>query len=132
MPFKILTMISKQLCIKWVLTPLMLLGLSLSSIAQNIQFKGKVIDADTKIALESATVLVKGQNQSARTNANGQFTISNVSPNASIVVSYVGYTSKTVAVSTVEVVITLVKEDVSLNEVVVTALGIKKEKKKSA
>jgi len=84
-------MISKQLRLQWIITPLMLLGLSLSSIAQNIQFKGKVIDADTKIALEAATVLVKGQNQSARTNANGQFTISNVSPNASIVVSYVGY-----------------------------------------
>ena len=125
-----LNMISKQLRLKWIITPLMLLGLSMVSFAQNIQLKGKVIDADTKIALEAATVLVKGQNQSARTNANGQFTISNVSTNASIVVSYVGYTTKTVGVSAGDLVIALVKEDVSLNEVVVTALGIKKEKKK--
>lgn len=107
----------------------MLLGLSIVSFAQNIQLKGKVIDADTKIALEAATVLVKGQNQSARSDANGQFAIANVSAKASIVVSYVGYTTKTVAVTAGEVVITLVKEDVSLNEVVVTALGIKKEKR---
>ena len=116
-----LNMISKQLRLKWIITPLMLLGLSMVSFAQNIQLKGKVIDADTKIALEAATVLVKGQNQSTRTNANGQFTISNVSTNASIVVSYVGYTTKTVGVSAGDLVIALVKEDVSLNEVVVTA-----------
>ena len=122
-------MTSKQLRLRWIITPLMLLGLSIVSFAQNIQLKGKVIDADTKIALEAATVLVKGQNQSARTNANGQFTISNVSPNASIVVSYVGYTTKTVGVSAGELVIALVKEDVSLNEVVVTALGIKRNVK---
>lgn len=52
-------MISKQVILKWFLTPLMLLGLSIASLAQNIQIKGKVIDAETKQALEAATVLVK-------------------------------------------------------------------------
>jgi TonB-linked SusC/RagA family outer membrane protein len=126
--FKILTMISKQLCIKWILTPLMLLGLSLSSIAQNIQFKGKVVDAETKKALESATVSVKGQ--ATKTDANGAFSLNNLSANAAVSVSYIGYVTKTVTASNEAVVIELVKGDELLNEVVVTALGIKKEKRK--
>ena len=131
MPFKILTMISKQLCIKWVLTPLMLLGLSISSIAQNIQFKGKVVDAETKKALESASVSVKGQGQATKTDANGAFSLNNLSANAAVTVSYVGYVTKTVTASNDAVVVELVKADELLNEVVVTALGIKKEKRKN-
>jgi TonB-dependent SusC/RagA subfamily outer membrane receptor len=123
-------MISKQVILKWCLTPLMLLGLSIASLAQNIQIKGKVIDAETKQALEAATVSVKGQSQSVRTDANGLFSINNVSANASIVISYVGYKSTTVTANAGDLVVALVKADESLNEVVVTALGIKKEKKK--
>jgi TonB-linked SusC/RagA family outer membrane protein len=123
-------MISKQVILKWFLTPLMLLGLSIASLAQNIQIKGKVIDAETKQALEAATVSVKGQSQSVRTDANGLFSINNVSTNASIVISYVGYKSTTVTANAGDLVVALVKADESLNEVVVTALGIKKEKKK--
>ena len=123
-------MISKQVILKWFLTPLMLLGLSIASLAQNIQIKGKVIDAETKQALEAATVLVKGQSQSVRTDANGLFSINNVTTKATIVVSYVGYKSTTVTASAGDLVVALVKVDESLNEVVVTALGIKKEKKK--
>ena len=130
MRLKILTMISKQLCIKWVLTPLMLLGLSLSSIAQNIQFKGKVVDAETKKALESATVSLKGQGQATKTDANGTFSLSNLNANAAVTVSYIGYVTKTVTASNDAVVVELVKVSSELEEVVVTALGIKREKKK--
>ena len=123
-------MISKQVILKWFLTPLMLLGLSIASLAQNIQIKGKVIDAETKVALDAATVKVKGQSQSTRTDANGLFSINNVAAKASIEVSYVGYKTATVTASAGDLVVALVKADESLNEVVVTALGIKKEKKK--
>jgi TonB-linked SusC/RagA family outer membrane protein len=123
-------MISKQVILKWFLTPLMLLGLSIASLAQNIQIKGKVIDAETKQALEAATVLVKGQSLSVRTDANGLFAINNVPNKASIVVSYVGYQTQSVTASAGDLVVALVKVNESLNEVVVTALGIKKEKKK--
>ena len=104
--------------------------MSIASLAQNIQIKGKVIDAETKKSLEAATVSVKGQNQSARTDASGLFTINNASANASIVVSYVGYKTKTVTASAGDLVVALEKVDETLSEVVVTALGIKKEKKK--
>lgn len=122
-------MISKQVILKWFLTPLMLLGLSIASLAQNIQIKGKVIDAETKLALEAATVLVKGQSQSVRTDANGLFAINNVPTKASIVVSYVGYQTQSMTASAGDLVVALVKVNESLNEVVVTALGIKKEKR---
>lgn len=125
-----LNMISKQLRLKWIITPLMLLGLSLSSIAQNIQFKGKVVDAETKKALESATVSVKGQVQATKTDANGAFSLNNLNANNAVVISYIGYVTKTVNASNNEVIIELVKASTELEEVVVTALGIKREKKK--
>jgi TonB-dependent SusC/RagA subfamily outer membrane receptor len=106
----------------------MLLGLSLSSIAQNIQFKGKVVDAETKKALESATVSVKGQ--ATKTDANGAFSLNNLNANAAVTVSYIGYVTKTVTASNDAVVVELVKLSSELDEVVVTALGIKREKKK--
>ena len=104
-------MISKQVILKWFLTPLMLLGLSIASLAQNIQIKGKVIDAETKQALEAATVLVKGQSLSVRTDANGLFAINNVPNKASIVVSYVGYQTQSVTASAGDLVVALVKSN---------------------
>lgn len=125
-------MISTKLNLKWVLTPLMLLCLSIASIAQNIQVKGKVVDADTKKVLEAATVVVKNQSQATSSDANGVFNLKNVKANSTIVVSYIGYSPKTVTISgsNENLVIELTKLDENLNELVVTALGIKKEKRK--
>ena len=127
---KYLFMISKQLKLSWVLTPIMLLSMSLASFAQGIQIKGKVIDEDSKQALESATVIVKGQSQTTKTAADGTFVIKSAQSNATLMVSFVGYGSKILTNVTGDVVISLSKSNDNLNEVVVTALGIKKEKKK--
>ena len=106
--------------------------MSIVSFAQNIQVKGKVVDADSKIALEAATVTVKGQGQSTNSDVNGVFSLKNLKPNTTVVVTYIGYAAKTVTInaSNENLVIQLTKSDENLNEVVVTALGIKKEKRK--
>ena len=123
-------MISTKLNLKWVLTPLMLMCLSVASFAQNIQLKGKVVDADTKKVLEAATVVVKNQGQTTSSDANGVFSLRNLKANSTIVVSYIGYTPKTVLInaSNENLVIELTKVDENLNEVVVTASDVKKNR----
>ena len=125
-----LNMIYKQLKLQWLLTPLLLLAVSFSSFAQNIQLKGKVVDAESKKPLESATIVVRSQGISTKTDFNGLFSMNAVKSNATLTVSYVGYTSKNVSVVGTEIVVELVKMQESLTDVVVTALGVKKETKK--
>ncbi|MDP9229825.1 MAG: TonB-dependent receptor plug domain-containing protein, partial [Bacteroidota bacterium] len=87
---------------------------------------GKVSDATGK-GLSAVSVLVKGSANGTTTDAAGQFKIA-ASSNAVLVFSSVGYTSQEVSVSgrsTVDVV--LIDNALSMNEVVVTALGITKQ-----
>jgi TonB-linked SusC/RagA family outer membrane protein len=74
-------------------------------------------------------VTVRGTNQGTITDDKGDYRIS-VKKGATLVFSYIGYTAteRTVGNSTV-INVSLTPESTVLNEVVVTALGIKKEKK---
>ncbi|RFZ83205.1 TonB-dependent receptor [Mucilaginibacter terrenus] len=65
--------------------------------AQNITVKGKVSDAKTGEALIGVTVGVQGTSNGTQTDVNGNFTVS-VASNATLQVSYIGYTTQTVAV----------------------------------
>ena len=76
-----------------------------------------------------ASVAVQGSKSGAVTDIDGKFSIE-VAPGAVLTVSYVGYETQTMSVAnrnTVRVV--LVPAQHQLNEVVVTALGIRREKK---
>lgn len=73
--------------------------------------------------------MVKGTNKGTITDVDGKFSL-NVSPGAILVVSYVGYAKKEVAIKVSSVYsIVLTDNAQALSEVVVTAMGIKKEKK---
>ncbi|HRP30365.1 MAG TPA: SusC/RagA family TonB-linked outer membrane protein [Agriterribacter sp.] len=90
--------------------------------------KGKVTD-DKGIALAGVSVTVKGSGIGTSTDKDGNFSI-NVPGNATLIFSIVGYIAKEIPVnhlSSVDVI--LIKETKELNEVVVTALGIKKSKR---
>lgn len=89
---------------------------------------GAVTDAANQPII-GASVAVKGSNKGTTTNTQGHFTI-NAGSNATLVVSFIGFSTKEVTVSNqANITIVLEKKDEGLNEVVVTALGIKKEKK---
>ena len=76
-----------------------------------------------------ASVFEEGTRNGAVTDANGRFSLK-VKPNATLTVSYIGYGDKMVAVEgKTDLKISMSAEDNELNEVVVTALGIKREKK---
>ena len=99
--------------------------------AQGKSVSGVVLDATDHEPLTGATVSVKGvTGHGALTDMNGKFAIKNIKAGAVLVVSYIGYTTKEVAVGNLsELTIELVSADKQLETVVVTALGIKRSQK---
>lgn len=90
---------------------------------------GSVKDTDGH-AVAQASYLIKGTNVGGVTDANGRFSIAVDGSNAVLVFSYVGFTTEEVAVGTqTTLTVTLQRIDASLSDVVVTALGVKRQKK---
>ncbi|MBX3257643.1 MAG: SusC/RagA family TonB-linked outer membrane protein [Chitinophagaceae bacterium] len=90
--------------------------------------KGRITDEEGN-PLSGATIQVKGTSQSTITDNDGNFSI-DAGSNAILVISSVGFTNTEIAVSGKSTLnITLQKEQKNLSEVVVTALGISREKK---
>ena len=96
--------------------------------AQNISVTGKVTDSDN-LPLPAVSIKVAGTTQGTSTDANGNFSIS-VPSNASLVFTYIGFTSQTIAVSGRTVInVSLASDSKLLEGVVVTAMGITKDQK---
>ncbi len=75
-------------------------------------------------------ILVKGTTNGTSSNANGQYSLDAGDGNAILIFSFVGYASQEVAVAGRSVVDVVMMPDIrSLDEVVVTALGIEKSTK---
>ncbi|WP_396635849.1 SusC/RagA family TonB-linked outer membrane protein [Maribacter sp. R77961] len=97
-------------------------------IAQNSTVSGTVSD-DSGTPLPGVNVVEKGTSNGTSTDFDGNYTIS-VGNNATLVFSSLGFERKEVAVNGQSTINTSLAEDASqLDEVVVTALGIKKETK---
>ena len=75
-----------------------------------------------------ATVTVKGTNLATVTDVDGNFSFK-VPAGSTLVITYVGYSPKEVAAKGTGLTIQLAQDEEVLNEVVVTALGMKKEAK---
>jgi TonB-linked SusC/RagA family outer membrane protein len=98
-----------------------------SLMAQN-SITGTVKD-ETGAPLPGASVVVKGTTQGVITDVNGKFNLS-VPANARLVVSFVGMNSMEVNVGANKTFnVQLIPSAIGVEEVVVTALGMKKEKK---
>src|SRR5258708_35028191 len=98
--------------------------------AQNRTVTGTVTAKEDGLPIPGATVKVKGSNVGTQTNSAGKFTIS-VPTGGSIVVTFVGTQSQTIAVGTQTTInVSLVATSNNLGEVVVTgALGVKRQAK---
>ncbi len=108
---------------------LLLCSLNLS--AQTITVSGTVTD-DAGVEVIGATVIVAGDaSRGTVTDFDGKYTLTNVPSNGSLQISYVGMVTQTIPVNgrtTIDAV--LASDSELLDEVVVTALGIRKDAKK--
>lgn len=89
---------------------------------------GKVVDEKGE-PLVGVSIRIKGTTTGTQSDANGNFTL-DVQPNTVLIVSYIGYGTKEVAAGGKSTITITLNSNTNLNEVVVTALGIKKESKK--
>ena len=97
-----------------------------SGLAQNIQLSGSVFDANKEPVI-AASVIEKGTTNGVVTDFDGNFSL-NVSPNATIVISYVGYITQEIALNGRKTLnITLVEDVEMLDELVVVGYGTLKK-----
>ena len=98
--------------------------------AQTKRVTGIVTSAEDGEPVIGASVLVKGQTIGAITGIDGDFVIPNVPESAkTLVVSYVGMISQEVSIKPGTIKVVLKSDSKALDEVVVTAMGIKRDRK---
>ena len=99
--------------------------MGVTSVQQATKISGTVTDGNEPII--GASIRVKGTTTGAVTDMDGRFTL-DVKPGTELLVSYVGYKDVTVKAAN-GMTIKLEEESTALSEVVVTALGIKRDRK---
>jgi len=106
---------------------LLMLLLAISSFTTSAQTVTGSVKNKEGDALLNATVTVKGTTIGTASNADGRFTI-NVSGKSVLIFSSVGYATQEISVGGRSVIDVVMEKDLrNLDEVVVTALGIKKQ-----
>jgi TonB-linked SusC/RagA family outer membrane protein len=97
--------------------------------AQEKTISGTVSD-NSGLPLPGVNIIVKGTSNGTQSDFDGNYTV-NANVGQSLVFSYVGFNSveRTVTAATSNISLQLTEDAAVLEEVVVTALGIKKEKK---
>jgi TonB-linked SusC/RagA family outer membrane protein len=111
-----------------MLTFFLVSALLQQAMAQNRTVSGKVTDASTSQPLPGVTVMVKGTSTGTATSADGTYTLNVPQGGNTLQFSFIGYRTTEKAIgnaSTVNVALPLNTEQ--LSEVVVTALGVKRE-----
>lgn len=101
---------------------------ALQSVEQaKVTVKGIVLDENGDPVIGASVVDASGKNGTV-TDANGNFSLE-APKGTTLKISYLGYNPTTIAASTTSVRVVLQPSNRELDEVVVTALGIKREKK---
>lgn len=99
------------------------------SYAQNVTVSGTVTSAEDGSALPGVNVLLKGTTNGTATDADGKYSLSVPSSGGVLVFSFIGLKTQDISIdgrTTIDVGLTL--DATELSEVVVTALGIQREK----
>ncbi|MBL0744431.1 SusC/RagA family TonB-linked outer membrane protein [Chryseolinea lacunae] len=97
--------------------------------AQSVVLSGVVTSAEDKTPLPGVSIVIKGTSSGTVTNSAGNYTLE-VRRGSTLVFSFLGTKTQEVTVDTqTQIDIALITDITNLDEVVVTALGIKREKK---
>ena len=100
-----------------------------SVVAQDRKITGKVTAAEDGSALPGVSVVVKGTSKGVNTDGSGSFSI-DASSSSTLVFSFVGTVSQEIPVGNKSIINVILAADTKqLSEVVVTAVGIQRDKK---
>ncbi len=98
-------------------------------IRQQKSVSGKVTDSSGQ-PIPGASVVIKGTTTGTITDTKGVYSLSNISENTILQISFIGMKSRNIPVGSKSVIdIVLEPDNQAIGEVVVTALGMKREKK---
>ncbi|MDJ1479818.1 SusC/RagA family TonB-linked outer membrane protein [Cytophagaceae bacterium YF14B1] len=116
---------------KKLLSFLMLFLLSIGALfAQDRTITGKVTDATDGTPIPGVNILIKGSTSGTTTNNEGNYTLQSVPSGATLVFSFIGFQNQEIASANQSVINVQLQSDTKqLNEVVVTAIGIERDKK---
>jgi len=102
----------------------------ISTKKKQIIVTGSVKDSADNQPLPGVNIVVQGTNNGTITDLNGEFSIDVPDENATLVFSYIGYTAQTIMLNgRTRLDILLSEEATGIDEVMVTALGIKRNEK---
>ena len=100
-----------------------------AALAQTITVSGKVISSDDGYGLPGVTIQVKGTSTGTVTDLDGNYSL-NADSQDVLIFSFVGYKTKEIAIKGKNKInVTLDADAQMLDDVVVTALGIKRQKR---
>ncbi|AWV99437.1 SusC/RagA family TonB-linked outer membrane protein [Arcticibacterium luteifluviistationis] len=113
---------------KFLLT-MCLVSLSVFTFAQSMEVSGKVTSADDGIGLPGVSVTIQGTTRGTTSDVEGMYKLT-AQKGATLVYSFVGMNSQSIVVGNQSTVNVSLSSDANqLSEVVVTALGVSREKK---
>jgi TonB-linked SusC/RagA family outer membrane protein len=106
------------------------LSVLFSAIAQDRKVAGKVSASEDGSSLPGVSIQLKGTPRGVQTDANGAYSIMVPDNGGTLVFSYIGLLTQEVAIGNKsEVSVTLANDTKALSEVVVTAIGIQRDKR---
>ncbi|WP_158858748.1 SusC/RagA family TonB-linked outer membrane protein [Lunatibacter salilacus] len=98
------------------------------SFGQETSITGNVVDSNGE-PIPGVSIVISGTSRGTVTDLDGNFML-NALPTASLIFSYIGYENQTVLLNNrTQLSIILSSSDIGLDEVIVTALGIKRDAK---
>ncbi|MBB3055505.1 SusC/RagA family TonB-linked outer membrane protein [Mucilaginibacter gotjawali] len=93
--------------------------------AQNLPVRGIVLDNNNQ-PLPGVSIFIKGTDRGTLTGVEGRFTLS-VDKGQTLVFKSIGFITQEIVVNETNLSVQLFQDNKALNEVVITALGVKKE-----
>jgi iron complex outermembrane receptor protein len=107
-----------------------LIAIIFSGFAQERSVSGRVTSPEDDMGMPGVSVLVKGSTNGAVTDLNGTYTINGVSAEDTLWFRYMGYESQEIRIGDQQVInVLMVASSEMLDEVIVTALGVKRQKR---
>ncbi|MFA5417635.1 MAG: carboxypeptidase-like regulatory domain-containing protein [Bacteroidales bacterium] len=115
---------------KILLTLIYLIVVVLGVKAQERTVTGKITSAEDDLGLPGVSIMIKGTLTGTVTNIEGDFSLSGVVDTDTLAVTYLGYAPQEILVGSQKVINVVMQVTINeLGEVVVTALGIKRQQR---